>query len=372
MEAQETKTTTQTTQAAPKKKSKVFPLILALLVLGGGTFGATKYIHSLHHEETDDAQVDASISPVIPRISGYINEVKVRDNQKVKKGDTLMIIDDRDLVIKLEQAEAALSAAKSNLSVAEATTEASRANVSTTQANVATADAQIEAARVNVIRSRQDYDRYSNLIKDHSITKQQFEQAEAAKLTAERQLQVMIGQRNAASRQSAAAASQSNATSEQSGVANATIKQRMADVENAKLNLSYAVVTAPEDGYISKVNVQPGQYVPAGQQLFSIVTDKTVWVVANFKETQLDRMKEGQKVIVHVDAFPGHDFQAKLSSFSPATGARFSLLPPDNATGNFVKVVQRLPVKIEFTDPGDKDIAQLRPGMNVFVDVHLD
>jgi len=132
------------------------------------------------------------------------------------------------------------------------------------------------------------------------------------------------------------------------------------------------VVTAAEDGRISKVPVQAGQYVQAGQSLFSVVLDQSVWVVANFKETQLDKMKEGQKVIVHVDAYPGHDFEARVSSFSPATGARFALLPPDNASGNFVKVVQRLPVKIEFTNSNDALVKKLRPGMNVDVDVHLD
>ncbi|RYE23034.1 MAG: HlyD family secretion protein [Sphingobacteriales bacterium] len=358
-------------QQAPKKNNR-FAIVLGLLVVAGGTFGITKYIHAQHHEETDNAQIDANISPVIPRVPGYVGEVKVADNQMVKKGDTLMVLDNRDLVIKLEQAEAALAAAQGGLSVAEATTSAAKANIASSKANVMTADAQIETAKVNVWRATQDYNRYANLIKDHSITQQQFEQATATKQTAERQLQVLIEQKNAASQQANAVASQSNATGEQIGVANATIKQRQADVENAKLNLSYAVITAPENGMVSKINVQPGQYVQAGQSVFSIVMDKQVWVVANFKETQLDKMKIGQKVIVKVDAHPGHEFEAKLTSFSPATGARFALLPPDNASGNFVKVVQRLPVKIEFADANDKLIKELRPGMNVDVDVHLD
>src|SRR5690606_19898314 len=142
--------------------------------------------------------------------------------------------------------------------------------------------------------------------------------------------------------------------------------------ENAKLNLSYTIITAPADGRVSKVNIQPGQFVNAGQTLFSIVMDKSIWVTANFKETQLEHMKRGQKVIVHVDAFPDHDFMAYIASFAPATGARFSLLPPDNASGNFVKVVQRIPVKIEFANRNDKQLALLRPGMNVNVDVNID
>ena len=131
-------------------------------------------------------------------------------------------------------------------------------------------------------------------------------------------------------------------------------------------------MVGPINGLISKVNIQEGQYITAGQQLFSIVLNKEVWVVANFKETQFNKMKIGQKVIVHADAFPGHDFEATLSSYAPATGARFALLPPDNSSGNFVKVVQRVPVKIEFKNPGDSIIQKLRPGMNVNVDVHLD
>ncbi len=359
-------------EPAPKKLNRRFIIGLTLLVVVGGTFGITKYIHAQHHEETDNAQIDANISPVIPRVSGYVAEVKVSDNQMVKKGDTLMVLDDRDMRIKLEQAEAALAAAQSGLSVAEATTTASRANIASSKANVSTIDAQIETAKVNVWRATQDYNRYANLIKDHSITQQQFEQATAQKQIAERQLQVLIEQKNAASQQTNAVASQSTATGEQVGVANATIKQRMADVESAKLNLSYTVITAPEDGMISKVNVQAGQFVQAGQSLFSIVMNKQVWVVANFKETQLDKKKVAQKTIEKVDAHPGHEFEAKVTSFSPATGSRFALLPPDNASGNFVKVVQRLPVKIEFTNPNDKLIKELRPGMNVDVDVHLD
>ena len=138
------------------------------------------------------------------------------------------------------------------------------------------------------------------------------------------------------------------------------------------MNLSYTVITAPEDGLVSKVNVQPGQFVQAGQPLFSVVHSDNVWVIANFKETQLDKMKEGQKVIIKADAYHGHKFEAMLSSFSPATGSTFALLPPDNASGNFVKVVQRLPVRIDFTNKSDTLVKKLRPGMNVTVDVHLD
>jgi membrane fusion protein (multidrug efflux system) len=366
-------TTQQTgTEATPKKRSRAFLIVLILLVIAGGAFGVTRYIHGLHHEETDDAQVEANINPVIPKISGYVTEVRVKDNQLVKKGDTLLLLDDRDLKLKLEQAEAALATAQNNLLAAQATTRAAKANIGTSAASIKTVDAQIEAAKVNVWRATQDYNRYANLIKDHSITQQQYEQAKAAMETAEKQLQVLQEQKNQATRQTAAVSSQSSATGTQINLANSTIKQRQVDVEDAKLNLSYTVVTSPADGTVSKVNVQAGQFLQAGQATFSIVQDNDVWVVANFKETQFDDLKIGQKVIITVDAFPGHDFEAQLTSFSPATGSRFALLPPDNASGNFVKVVQRLPVKIEFTNKQDALVKQLKAGMNVNVDVLLN
>jgi len=355
-----------------KKRNPIFIIILALLIVGGAWFGISKYQHGQHHEDTDDAQVSADISPVIPRVAGYVSEVRIKDNQQVKKGDTLLVLDNRDYQIRVEQAEAALLIAKSSLGSARATSSAAHANIATSQASVGTIDAQIEAARINLWRASQDYDRYANLIKDHSVTQQQYEQALAAKQTAEKQLLILQEQKKQASQQTSAVASQSTATASQISIADATIRQRQVDVDAAKLNLSYTVITAPEDGLVSKVNVQSGQFVQAGQALFSVVHSERVWVTGNFKETQLDKMKVGQKVVVQVDAYPNHEFQAVVASFSPATGSTFALLPPDNASGNFVKVVQRLPVRIEFTDKNDSLVKKLRPGMNVLVDVHLD
>lgn len=359
-------------EASPKKRSKAFLIVLIALVVAGGAFGIKIYLHGKHHEETDDAQVEANINPVIPKISGYVTEVRVKDNQIVKKGDTLMLLDDRDMKLKVAQAEAALGTAQSNLVTAQATTRAAQANIGSSAASIKTADAQIDAAKVNVWRATQDYNRYANLIKDHSVTQQQYEQAKAAMETAEKQLQVLQEQKNQATRATAAVSSQSSATGTQINLANSTIKQRQVDVDDAKLNLSYTVVTAPADGIVSKVNVQAGQFLQAGQATFSIVQDNDIWVVGNFKETQFDNLKIGQKVIISVDALPGHDFEAQLTSFSPATGSRFALLPPDNASGNFVKVVQRLPVKIEFTNKQDGLVKQLKAGMNVNVDVLLN
>lgn len=371
METVETKQTV-TAKNGTTKKNRIFPIILMLLIAAGGWFGVSKYVHGKHHEETDDAQIEANISPVIPRVAGYVGDVRVHDNQTVKKGDTLIVLDQRDLLLKVNQAEAALATAQSNLGVARAATTAARSNIATSAASVGTIDAQIEAARINLWRASQDYERYANLIKDHSVTQQQYEQALAAKQTAEKQLQILQQQKRQASSQTSAVSTQSGATASQINVAASVIKQREVELNEAKLNLSYAIITAPADGLVSKVNVQPGQFLQAGQPVFSIVLNDDVWVVANFKETQFNKMKIGQRVIVHVDAFPGRDFEAKLTSFSPATGARFALLPPDNASGNFVKVVQRLPVKIEFANQNDPLLKQLRAGMNVNVDVNLD
>lgn len=359
-------------KSTKKKRNPVFLIILAVIVIAGSWYGITKYQYSQHNEDTDDAQIGADISPVIPRVAGYITDIRVRDNQNVKKGDTLLVLDNRDYLIKVQQAEAALEIAKSSLGTARATTTAAKANIATSQASVGTVDAQIEAAKVTLWRASQDFERYENLFKDHSITQQQYEQASAAKQTAEKQLAILQEQKKQAQQQTNAVAVQSNATGAQINVAEATIHQREVDVDAAKLNLSYTVITAAQDGLVSKINVQPGQFVQAGQPVFSLVHSNNVWVIANFKETQLDKMKEGQKVTVKVDAYPGHKFDAVLSSFSPATGSTFSLLPPDNASGNFVKVVQRLPVKIEFTNANDSLVKKLRAGMNVFVDVHLD
>jgi len=355
----------------PKKRSKVFLIILIALVVAGTWFGISKWHHAQLHAETDDAQVAANISPIIPRISGYVKEVRVSDNQLVKKGDTLLILDDRDERIKLEQAEAAMATAESNLLSAKAASAAAHSNIGASEYATLAIDGQIEKAKVAVWQTTQEFDRYANLIKDHSVTQQQYEDKLAAKESAEKQLLILQQQKKQAASQTNAVSTQSLATSSQISIASSTIKQRQVDVNDAELNLSYTVITAPASGRVSKVNVQVGQFLTAGQSVFSIVLDESIWVIANFKETQYSKMKIGQPVTIEVDAIPGHEFEGKVASFSPATGATFALLPPDNASGNFVKVVQRLPVKIEFTNPNDSLLSRLKAGMNVNVDVHI-
>ncbi|WP_333601086.1 HlyD family secretion protein [Flavobacterium sp.] len=355
-----------------KKTNKKFTLIFIGLLAVGLTYGGYKYIHSLSHETTDDAQLAKKMNPIIPRVGGYITKVLVKDNDVVKKGDTLFIIDNSDYIVKVEEAKAALVAAESNLEVAKADIGSAEAGVSVSNANVQSAYGNIETAKIRLRRAAADFDRYSNLYKNHSITKQQFEQAEATKQEAENQVHILQEQQKASSFQKSVAASKSNVSSKQVLVAAANVKKAQATLEAANLNLGYTVVTASIDGQVSTVDIQPGQLVQPGQSLFYIVNNNETWVIANFKETQLDKMRQGQKVKLKIDAFPDTEFEGEVSSFSPATGSKFSLLPPDNASGNFVKTVQRLPVRINFTANNDKEKLQLlRSGMNVDVDVIL-
>lgn len=355
-----------------KPTNKKFLVILIVLVVLGATYGIYKYMHSLAHEETDDAQVEKNMNPILPRVTGYITKVFVKDNDFVKKGDTLFTIDDKDYVVRVEEAKAALAAAEGSFEAAKADTGGASANISVSEANVQSSKGNIEAAKVRLWRATNDFQRFENLYKNHSITKQQFEQAQAAKQEAEAQLKVLQQAENASNYQKNVIVSRSNVTGKQVDVAAANIKKAQAMLDAAKLNLAYTVVTASIDGQVATIDIQPGQLVQPGQALFYIINNQDAWVVANFKETQLNKMKVGQKVTIIADAYPDVKFEGVLTSFSPATGSRFSLLPPDNATGNFVKTIQRLPVKISLTENNDKEkIKLLRPGMNVEVDVHV-
>jgi len=355
-----------------KQTNKKFTLIFIVLLAVGITYGGYKYIHSLSHETTDDAQVAKKMNPIIPRVGGYITKVFVKDNDVVKKGDTLFVIDKNDYLVKVEEAKANLAAAENNLEVAKADTGTAQANVSVSDANVLSASGSIETAKIRLRRASADFERYNNLYKNHSITKQQFEQAEAAKQEAQSQLQILQDQQKASAFQRTVASARTNVSNKQVLVAAANVKRAQAALDAASLNLGYTVVTASIDGQVSTVDLQPGQLVQPGQSMFYLINNNDVWVVANFKETQLNKMRAGQKVKLKIDAFPGDDFEGEVHSFSPATGSKFSLLPPDNASGNFVKTVQRLPIRINFTNNNDKEkVKLLRSGMNVDVDVIL-
>jgi membrane fusion protein (multidrug efflux system) len=210
------------------------------------------------------------------------------------------------------------------------------------------------------------------LYKSHTITKQQYEQAYTAKQEAENQVRILQQQQKASAYQKSVIIAKSKASDKLTEVAAANIKRAQALLDAANLNISYTVITAAIDGQVSKIDIQPGQLVQPGQSLFYIINNQEAWVIANFKETQLNKMVMGQKVSLKVDAYPDYEFKGTITSFSPATGSRFSILPPDNATGNFVKTIQRLPVKISLDASNDAEkIKLLRPGMNVDVDVHI-
>lgn len=338
-------------------KKKVLPIILAIIVIGSLVFGISKYIYSMHHVDTDDAQIDNDISPVLARVSGYVNEIHFEDNQHVNKGDTLIKLDDRDLQIRVEQAKAALQNSDAGITVA-------KANVATAEANLDATQSVINAVNVRVWKATQEFNRYNDLLAEHAVTQQQFDAVKAEKETAEASLQT-------AKKQQAAASMQVKSSQQLVAAAESGLAQRQADVNYAMLQLSYTGIIAPSSGIATKKNAQPGQLVNAGMPLFSVVSDENTYVIGNFKETQLTKMKEGLSAEVIVDAFPDEKIEGVVYRLSAATGAKFSLLPPDNATGNFVKVVQRVPVKIKLT--GTKEmLSRLRPGMSVKVSVHLD
>lgn len=376
----------ETNQTAYKKPlNKKFIVALAVIVVLGGGYGVYKYIHSMAHETTDDAQIETKITPIVSKIPGYIKNIYIQDNQVVKKGDTLIRLDDTEYAIQVQQAKANYQAALSQLAVAEtggntsqSTILSSQAGASTAQANVATAQANIDAAKTQLWRATNDYERYNRLYQTQSITKQQYEQALAAKETAEKQVVVLQEQLKAVEKQAHAVAQQVNisksqavASTSQIDAAKAMVDQAKANLDHAELYLSYTVITAKEDGQVSKINLQAGQLIQPGQGLFNTVQKSNIWVVANFKETQMQYMREGQSVSIKVDAFPKHKFEGIINSMSPATGAKFALLPPDNASGNFVKTVQRIPVKITFTNPDDEMLVYVKPGMNADIDVNI-
>jgi membrane fusion protein (multidrug efflux system) len=343
-------------QTTPKKRRKiVFPIILGLVLVGAAIFGIKEYIYYSAHVTTDDAQVDADISPVVARVGGYVKEIRFVDNQFVHAGDTLVVLDDRDFQVRLQQAQAALTSQKQSVDV-------SQVQVNEARSNIATAQAGVEQAKVAVWKANEDFNRYQNLFNDHAITQAQFDEAKAAKESAEAALRIAQTQVPTQTRRV-------DVNERQVGATASNLASRQADVEYARLQLTYTVITAPASGVVSKRNIQLGQLVQAGQTLFAVVNAHGIYVTANFKETQMEPLRIGQKVDISVDAFPDSTFHGAVESFSGATGAKFSLLPPDNATGNFVKVVQRVPVRIRL-DADSGQLSLLRPGMSVDVVVY--
>lgn len=336
------------------KSKKVIPIILGVIIIVGLFFGIKEYVYFSKHTDTDDAQIDADISPVVSRVGGYVEEIYFEENQHVHAKQLLVKLDDSDFKLKVTQAKAAENASEAGVLV-------SKTVVGSTQATIGTAKANVDVAYARYSKSEKDFNRYKNLIEDGAITQQQFDQAKAER-------DALLAQYQASKTQYAAASRQVTTSESQVNAAEAGTNQRTAEIDFAKLQLSYTQISSPSSGIVSNKNIQVGQLIQPGQSLFAVVNDNSLFVKANFKETQLEELKAGQLVDIEVDAFPKEKITGHIYNFSPATGAKFSLLPPDNATGNFVKVIQRVPVKIKI----DKNplVNKLRAGMSVKVSVH--
>lgn len=327
-------------------------LIVGLLV--AAFFGYKKVNYEMHHETTDNAQIEARFVPILPRVAGYIKTLYVEDYANVEKDSLLAEIDDSELALQLEEMEADLAQAETDI-------ENARANLNNTNVSVISAKANLEVAQTRKDKAQHDFERDQALFKDGAITQKQFDDSKANLDVATKQLEVSRNEVNV---------SQSRVGVTEAGLkkALAQIAVKKARIEQQKLKLSYTKIYATADGKIGRRNIDAGQFVQAGTPLFTIINDKDFWVVANFKETQLDRIKVGDEVEVKIDAYKDQPLKGKIVSVSEATGAKFSLLPPDNATGNFVKVTQRIPVKIEILDM-DKYRSMLHAGMSAEVAV---
>ncbi|MFL6263666.1 MAG: efflux RND transporter periplasmic adaptor subunit [Thermoanaerobaculia bacterium] len=366
------------TAPAPKRRGArkiVILSFLGVLVLVGAVWGFRTIVFYQHHATTDDAQLDGNINPVLSRVSGYVQEVLVSDNQPVKPGDVLVRIDPADLQAKVDQEQASLLNAQAAVSVAEAAVASARSTATGARAKVSSNQADVTAARSRAQQAAADVARYKQLLSKEEISQQQYDAAVTAAEAARANTDAARATTESSRATAQASSSQIEAATRQVAAAQAQVAQHQAALEAARLQLSYAVIKAPVAGFVSKKNVEMGQFVQAGQPLLAIVQQgnnpNDVWVSANFKETQLAKMRPGQTAEIEVDAYPGVTFHGRVESLAAATGARFSLLPPDNATGNFTKVVQRVPVKIELTDAPDPK-RPLRVGMNVNVTVNLD
>ncbi len=318
--------------AKPAGRKRTVFLIMGIALLGLVAVGLRHWIFSLSHVSTDNAQVDGHIIPILPKVGGFVTEVRVDDNFRVKAGDTLVVLDDRDYRVRLAQADADLGVALAAVS---------------NRARVGQADAQVAQAQANAQKAHADLERLAPLAAQDIVSKQQLDAAQAAAQAAD----------------AALAAAQAALVG-----ADARVAAARAARDQAALNLSYTQITAPTNGVVSKKSVEVGQLVQAGQPLMSLVPLEDVWVTANLKETETADVTAGDPVDFTVDAYPGRHFAGHVESLSPATGARFSLLPPDNATGNFTKVVQRVPVRIRLDGQNDSE-RPLRPGMSVVVTI---
>ena len=304
-------------------------------------------------ETSNDAQIEQYISPVNLRATGYIAKVCFKEHQYVKKGDTLLVLDDREYRIRVMEAEAALKDAMAGANVIDATLQ-------TTETSASVYDASIDEIEVRLKKLEKDCQRYRNLVAKNAATPIQLEQLEVEYAATKKKLE-------AVRKQKSAALSGVNEVSTRKQNTAAAIERAQAALEMAKLNLSYCVVTAPCDGKLGRRSIEEGQSVSAGTTITYIVPDKEKWVIANYKETQIENLHVGQTVRITVDAISGKEFIGKVTAISAATGSKYSLVPTDNSAGNFVKIQQRVPVRIDFTDLSKEDNERLAAGMMVIV-----
>lgn len=355
---------------------------LALVILVAGGVG---YWYFSGHETTDDAQIDGHIMPVSPRIGGTVSAVKVEDNQRVEAGDVLVELDPRDYQVALDRAKAELQeaqaqaqAARTGVPVASTTTasqvESAESAVATAEARLRSAQANLREAEARDAKAGQDLERLKTLVAKDEVSRQEYDSvhlaAEAASAAREaaaasvREAEEGVAAAKARLREARTAPEQVKIMQAQAASADARVARAEASLERARLDLDHTRVVAPAAGVVSKRSVEVGQVVQAGQPLLAVVPLGDVWVTANFKESQLRNIRPGQPATIEVDAYGGRRYRGRVDSIAAATGARFSLLPPENATGNYVKVVQRVPVKIVFEKGQDPDHL-LRPGMSV-------
>ena len=335
-------------------------VVLGIVVIGASVWGGKKYLYSRDHVVTDNAQVDGPLMPVAPKLQAFVTEVRVVENQAVKAGDTLVVLDARDLDAKIAQARADLAAA---LAMVGSTGHAGQlvAQLDATRALASSAEASVASAQAGYRKAAADLERIKGLVAKQIVAAQQLDAAQAAYDAAAAALE-------GAKRQQAATQSQVGAGQAALTGADAKVAAARAALETAEVQRSWTVLTAPVAGVVSRRMVDPGALVQPGQTLTMLVPADIVWITANVKETRLGRVIPGDTVEFTVDGYGNHQFLGLVQSLSPATGAKFALLPPDNATGNFTKVVQNVPVHIDVARPLDPKYP-LRRGMSVEVSI---
>lgn len=335
--------------------TKITAWIAGTVVVALCIWGAFSLWEIYTCEQTNDAQVQEYINPLISRAGGFIVEIRYDENQEVKKGDTLLVIDEREYKIQEKQTAAALQTAKAQYHVLQS-------NVLTLEKTAAVSKSQIAAAKAKLWKQQLDYDRYKKLFDVESATAQQLENIKAA-------MDIANAEYQASEENYQAALSKVDDTRSQQVVETAEIERLEALLARHQLDLSYTVITAPYNCRMGRRTIEKGQMIDAGQILAYIVNKETdKWVIANYKETQVSQMHIGEAAEIEADAYPGRKFKGEIISLSPATGSSFSLLPPDNSTGNYVKIVQRVPVRIKLTG-SKQEIELLKVGMNVNVTI---